>query len=282
MKTFRKPYRIKKKRSIFRNRFFWLGILIIIFLFSIFYFLFFSEFFQLEKVIISGNEKVPVEDIRKLIESTIKKKILVFQTKSIFLTSKNQIQEIVFRNFPQIAKVDFKKQLPQTLVIKIEERKPVAIVSSEKNDFLIDEEGIIFEEILGDNLQLIKIKGPNLEKEIKLGEKVVEKELLSQILEVKSQIENALKIPIVDEAGASSSPFANTNTRVTEVLIVSEERLNFKTFEGWEIYFNPQKDSNWQLTKLKVDLENLIPFERRKNLEYIELRFGDSAPFKYR
>jgi len=265
-----------------KNRFFWLGILIIIFLFSIFYFLFFSEFFQLEKVIISGNEKVPVEDIRKLIESTIKKKILVFQTKSIFLTSKNQIQEIVFRNFPQIAKVDFKKQLPQTLVIKIEERKPVAIVSSEKNDFLIDKEGIIFEEILGDNLQLIKIKGPNLEKEIKLGEKVVEKELLSQILEVKSQIENALKIPIVDEAGASSSPFANTNTRVTEVLIVSEERLNFKTFEGWEIYFNPQKDSNWQLTKLKVDLENLIPFERRKNLEYIELRFGDSAPFKYR
>jgi len=264
MRIYKRPYRIKKKKSIFRNRFFWLAILIFIILLSTFYFLLFSPYFQIKEIKISGNEKVATQDLRKLIEDTIKKKIIVFQTRSIFLTTPNQLQETIFRNFPPIAKVDFKKELPQTLVIRIEERKPVAIISSEKNDFLIDKEGIIFEEILGANLELIKIEGSNLEKEIKLGEKVLEKELISQILEVKSQIENELKIPI------------------NEVLIVSEERLNFKTSEEWEIYFNPQKDISWQLTKLKVDLENLIPPEKRKDLEYIELRFGDSAPYKFR
>jgi len=231
---------------------------------GIFYLLFLSPVFQIKEIQVSGNEKISTEDIRKSIENAVEKKILVFQTKSIFLTTTNQIQEIIFRNFSQIAKVDFKKQLPQTLVIKIEERKPVAIVSSEKNDFLIDREGIIFEEIPQGNLQLIKIKGSNLEKEIKLGEKVVEKKLLSQILEVKSQIENELEIPI------------------NEVLIISEDKLNFKTLEGWEFYFNPQKDSNWQLRKLKAVLETEIPLERRKDLEYIELRFGNFANPKYK
>ena len=91
----------------------------------------------------------------------------------------------------------------------------------------------------------------------------MEEELISKILKISSELEN-LKVQIL------------------EANLVSDERINLKTSEDWEIYFDPQKDMNWQLTKLKVDLENLIPFERRKDLEYIELRFGDSAPFKYK
>ncbi len=267
MRKYRRPYRIKRKKSIFRNRFFWLIILVLMISGGIFYLLFVSSSFQIQKIEISGNEKVPTEDIRNLIEKVVEKKILVFQTKSIFLTTTSQIQEIIFRNFPQIAKVEFKKQFPQTLEIKIEERKPVAIFSQNENYFFIDKEGIIFEkkpETVDLKPQQLLIKNLLLRAELKLGDRAVEKELLSQILEVKSQIENELKIPI------------------TETLIVSEDRLNFKTFEGWEFYFNPQKNSNWQLRKLKAVLETEIPLERRKDLEYIELRFGDSAPYKFR
>lgn len=266
-KSYQKPYRIKRKKSIFRNRFFWLVILVLMISGGIFYLLFLSSPFQIQEIKISGNEKVLIEDVKSLIEKAVEKKILVFQTKSIFLTTTNQIQEIVFRNFPQIAKVEFKKQLPQTLVIKIEERKPIAIFSQNENYFFIDNEGIIFEkkpETVNLKPQQPLIENLLLRAELKLGDRAVEKELLSQILEVKSQIENELEIPI------------------NEVLIVSEDRLNFKTLEGWEFYFNPQKDSNWQLRKLKAVLETEIPLGKRKDLEYIELRFGDLAPFKYR
>jgi len=54
---------------------------------------------------------------------------------------------------------------------------------------------------------------------------------------------------------------------------------------GWEIYFNLQKDQkdiDWQLVKLRAVLEEKIPSENRKDLEYIELRFGNFAPYKYK
>ena len=112
--------------------------------------------------------------------------------------------------------------------------------------------------------QLIKIKKAIKDKELKLGDRVLEKELISAILEIESKLENDLKIPI------------------EEVLVVSDERINIKTSDGWEIYLNPKGDIEWQLTKLRVDLEEEIPQERRKDLEYIELRFGNFAPYKYR
>ncbi len=111
---------------------------------------------------------------------------------------------------------------------------------------------------------MIKIKKSAGDKELKLGDRVLEKELLSSILEIESKLKNNLKI-IPEEA-----------------LVVSEERINLKTSEGWEIYLNPKGDIEWQLTKLRVDLEEEIPQERRKDLEYIELRFGNFAPYKYK
>ena len=81
----------------------------------------------------------------------------------------------------------------------------------------------------------------------------MEKELLSKILEINTELKN-LEI------------------LAKEVLIVSDDRLNVETQEDWEIYFNPKKDLNWQLTKLKAVLEeNYLP------KEYIDLRFGDRA-----
>jgi len=69
---------------------------------------------------------------------------------------------------------------------------------------------------------------------------------------------------------------------VQELLIVSEARFEAKTLEGFQIYFNFQEDLDWQLTKLKAVLEEEISQERRKNLEYIDVRFGNFAPYKYR
>ena len=96
-----------------------------------------------------------------------------------------------------------------------------------------------------------------------MGERVIKKEQISQILEIKSKLENDLKITL------------------EEVSIISEERMNLKTTEGWEIYLNPKGDIAWQLTKLSAVLEKEISSGKRGNLEYIELRFGNFAPYKY-
>ncbi len=50
--------------------------------------------------------------------------------------------------------------------------------------------------------------------------------------------------------------------------------MNVNTADGWEVYFNPKGDLNWQITELAAILENRIPLEKRKNLKYIDLRFN--------
>ena len=237
----------------------------------------FSSFFQIKKIQVLNNQKISTEAIENIAKQKIKQKIFIFSSESIFLADFKTINEAALEQFPQISQMSFTRKFPDTIIIRIEERKPKAVFSqaflsfpSENFDgqdekyFFIDEEGIIFEEIFEPSPDLLKIKKSAIVDELKLGERVVEKEQISKILEIGPKIKDNLKVPI------------------EEILIVSDERLNVKTLEGWEIYFNPKEDLGWQLTKLNSVLEKEIPPEKRGNLEYIELRFGNFAPYKYR
>ncbi len=285
MKKYRKPYRVKKKKPIFRNRFFWLGILIFVVIVGIFYLICFSSFFQIKEIKISGNsafaeasadkQKVSIEDIRNVIEKEVEQKFLFLPSKSIFLINLKEINEIVLEKFPQLAKINLKRSFPDTMLIEIEERKPVAIFCQKENYFFIDGEGIIFEEVFEAAPQWLQIKNLTLAADLKIGEEAIKKEKLSQALEIESKLKDYNPLTTLPLERAS-------NLKILEVSIISEERLNAKTSEGWEIYFNLESDLNWQLTKLGAVLEKEIPPERRESLEYIDLRFGNLAPFKYR
>lgn len=264
MRKYQKPYRIKRKKSIFKKRFFWLGISVLVILGGIFYLVCFFPSLQVEKINISGNQKAPTKEIKRIIKERIGRNIIFISSRSILLVNFDKISKGVLDNFPQVAKVSLKRNFPNTITIEIEEREPVAVFSHNEDYFFIDREGIIFEEISPDSPGLLEIRNLAFNQTPNLGKRVVEKELLTQILEIELKIKENLKIPLV------------------KAQVLSDERLNIETFEGWEIYLNPKEDFGWQLTKLKAVLEEEIPQERRKDLEYIELRFGNLAPYKYR
>ena len=255
---YKKSYRIKKKKSIlliFKSKIFLLFLLFLIISGAIFYFVVFSSFFQIKEIKISGNKKVSVEEIRKNIAEQVNKRIIFFNTKSIFLADLKEINEILLEKFPRIAKIDLDREFPGNLSAQIEERKPVAIFSEIENYFFVDKEGIIFEKISVIDPQILKIKKSALVVDLKLGEEIIEKEQLDKILKINSKLKDDLKIP------------------VEEILAISKKRINAKTSEGWEIYFNPERDLEWQLDELSILLKKRIPPEKRKNIEYIDLRF---------
>ena len=259
-KYYKKPYRIKRKKSIFKNRFFWLGILLLIIIGSLFYFLFLYPFFDVKEIIISGNEKVKKEEIENLVKEQIQTDFKFLKNKNINLIKLKEIDKILLENFPQIARVSSKKELPDAIIIEIEERKPAVVFKQNNNWFFADKEGIIFQQINDEVAtqtaeQMTIIQNSLLTKDLKLGERIAEKEIISQIIDLESKLKEDLKIPL------------------KELTIVSEERLNAKTLEGWEIYFNLKGDLNWQILKLKAVLENRIPPEKRGNINYIDLRF---------
>ncbi len=251
-------------KSIISSRFFWIGVLILVIAGGIFYLAYFSSIFQIKEIKISGNHKVSTEDLQSIIQNEIEKKALLFPSKSIFLTNLNKINETIIDKFPQIAKADLKRNLPDTILVKIEERKPTAIFYQEENQFFVDREGIIFEAASETKPEILKIRSQNLKEELKLGEKVIEKEQLFQILDFATRLKSDFGIPL------------------KEFIIVSEEKLTVITTEEWEVYLDPREDTEWQLTKLRAVLEEEILPENRKNLEYIDLRFGNFAPYKYK
>jgi len=263
-RDFRKPYRIIKKKSILKNRFFWLGILILVIIGGIFYLIYFYSFFQIKEIKIAGNQKVASKDIDNVVQNQIWGKIIFIQSKSIFLVDFNRTKKFLLEKFPQLNVVNFKRDFPNKIQIAVEERKPVAIFVNNGEDFLIDKEGIIFEKISNDMPEFLKIRNLTLKNDLILGEKAIEGDILLKILDIKSKLKEKLKISL------------------GEVSLAAEDRLNAKTDEGWEIYFDPQKDIEWQLTKLSSVLSKEILPEKRSDLEYIDLRFGNFANYKFR
>ncbi|PIP25187.1 MAG: hypothetical protein COX34_00075 [Candidatus Nealsonbacteria bacterium CG23_combo_of_CG06-09_8_20_14_all_36_12] len=263
MKTYRK-YQIKRKKSILKNRFFWLTLLFLVFVGGIFYLVYFAEFFQIKEIEISGTQKVSNEELKIIASGEIEKKLFLFSSRSTFLVNTSKIENLILEKFPEINKVNLKRKLPDKLFLEIEERQPWATLTLDEKDFYYcDENGIIFEKIEEITPPLLKIKNLILKEEIILGERVIEKDLIEKIEKINTKLRENLKID------------------VEEFIIPSPERLNVKTVEDWEIYFDPKGNLNWQIIELSLVLEKEIPSEKRENLEYIDLRFS-KVYYKYR
>jgi len=251
---YRKPHRIKRKKSIFKKRFFLLFFPPFLFLSLIIYFVLFSNFFEIKKIEISGNEKVDKKNIEEFLGEKIVYDFKFLKLKNILLLNPKKIEEDILKKYPQVENVTLKKILPDSLFVEIKERKGKAIFKNRDNLFLIDEKGIIFEkkEERGD---FLIIENDSLEREIGLGEKVLEEDFLNKTLYFNDKLKEDLKI-FLDKA-----------------IVVSPERINLKTSENWEIYLNSNDDFSWQFTRLAMVLEKKIPKEKRAALQYIDLRF---------
>lgn len=253
--TYRKPHRYKKKRPIVRKRFFWFLGLTVVLLGGIFYCLFFLEIFQVEKIIVSGEQRVSKEEIEFLVERKLENKFLFWDTKSIFALNIRQIRQDLLDLFPQIAEAEVSRGFFDAVNILVIERASLGLWCQEEICFLVDGAGIIFEEASPET-ELLKIESSEFIEDIALGKAVFDKEKLEQIFYLRTKLAEIANISIV------------------KAFLVSAERLNIETTEGWEIYFNLKGDLDWQMTELALVLEKQISPERREKLEYIDLRFS--------
>jgi cell division protein FtsQ len=234
MKSYRKPYRVKRKKPALRSRLLWFMVLAAIIAGAILYFLFFSDFFLIKKIKINGQNTVSEIDIQSAVPGG-----------NILLINIPKIKKDILSSFPMVAMAEVRRVLPDTLDIKITERLAAAAWCQERC-FLIDENGIVFDMALPET-NLIRISG---ERELLSGE------MVNRIIE--------LKVKLKEKSGIDA----------TKAFVTSQDRLNLQTSDGWKIYFNPKGDLDWQIQEFALVLEKQIPPEKIKNLEYIDLRFS--------
>jgi cell division septal protein FtsQ len=259
-----KIHKVKPKKSIFKMIWFWVGALAFIVIFAGLYFFFFFPDIQVKNINVSGNQKVNAEELKNLVSDSANNKILGFvNSRSIFLVNNNNISKEVLNKFPEIEKVTVNKSFPQTLTINIVERKPIGVFCGFENRdcFLIDGNGIIFEsveEISADSVIVRQLFGNS---QVSIGQKVVGKNIMDLLSRVKKDLKDNFQIGL------------KTAT------VTSDTRLNMITDENWHIYFDigANSDTDSQIKKLDLLLKGEIPQEKRKNLRYINLMPKDRA-----
>jgi len=266
----RRRHQIRPKGSIIKKPLFWFSFLFLIVVSVALYFLIFFGEIQITDIKIFGNEKVSVDELKSVVSDKINQKILWKNSRSIFLARKSEIIKEVLNRFPEISEVKIEKDFPKTLILEIKEREPFAIFCSLDTEdsekcFFLDKKGIIFENIVPDSFssrgqnfleKKLIIRFSESKKEFSLGQEVVEKELLDLILQIQGNLRDSLQIDI------------------QEAVVSLPKRLDIKTSENWQIYFNLESDINLQITKLNLLLKEEITPEKRESLEYIDVRFS--------
>lgn len=259
--------KIKPKRQLWRwwrSKPFWAVVLTGVICGVAAYNIFFSPFFQIGEVLIYSNSKVGFEPtfLTTVARTELSRNVLFLNTRSIFLLSPDKIEKKILENFPSLAKVEVKRKWPDAIALLVQEREAKAVWCSQSACFLIDGEGVIFEEAL-DNFNQLIIRHPEYSKEVNLGKQVLSEQEMAEILTLRDALRNELQMDI------------------PELAIVSPERINVLTPDGWEAYFNfPVDDLQWQIMRLKLVLQEQIPAERKPELKYIDLRFS-KVYYKY-
>jgi len=259
----------KPKKSIFKMPIFWFFLLsLIIFSTGIYFCLFFSKI-QIKNITITGNQKVNLQELEKIIDNSVKKNFINFRelkisSNSFFLTNTKNIQHEILNYSPVIKKVTVSKKFPESLNVLIEERKKIAIFCQNEKCFNIDDTGIIFENSIYPTENIFIVRQAKNIDYLNLGTNVISENLIKTITEIEKSLKNNFQINLI------------------EALIINSIRMDIKTEEGWQIYFDTTEDSNinLQLTKLNLLLKDEITPDIRQNLEYIDLRFKDRAYYK--
>jgi cell division septal protein FtsQ len=294
VKQYRNPFsRHNQKKA---RRFKIVGILVILIVLALSYFLFYSKTFKIENIEISGTRNIRHEDIRSLVEAQLKKSwFLVFNQDNFFILSKNNLAKNITDKYV-LDDLIITKTFSRTLKVEIKEKVSQIIWASGSKYYNLDSNGIAISEIgdLNDNKPVksdkksqatevmvvaeepkffeIKIDGQDFNsfpiivdesnKDVSLGQAIIKPEIVSIALNLIKKIPSKVNISI--------SSFKMPDP--------ASQELKAVTTEGWEIYFDANKDLEAQLNNLKMVLDQKI--KDRNALQYIDLRFGNRVYYK--
>lgn len=212
-----------------------------------------SGYFNIEEINIDGNIHYDNEYIEDLLKD--------LKGKNIFEADKKKTEDMLADSLVWIKTVELKKIFPDRINISILERKPSIIISYRNGYYLLDEEGMVLENlgsIIPDNYgSLLEVTGA-INHGLEPGETVAKKNVLS-CADIYRGFDDGLQ-GIIREAGIKDNIHGD---------------IFFKTHEGMEIVFG---DSSQVIKKIEV-LKLLLKEDADYNI--IDLRSPDNPVLKY-
>lgn len=257
-----------------------------------FYFLFYSDFFKIQDIdiidISQGSENRGIASIapsaRSLAMTTLvkqasdQKRFYIFSQNNIFILNKNQLEEKILTKY-NFEELKIFKKLPNKLKIKIKEKLPFLILNYAGSHWFLDREGRILEEVIEEKIKENNL--PLVSTGYSLTSSANPKIFIKQKIFTEERVDFIKKIflgllSIIPSSWGERPEGAIDRISWFIVPSQKEPKLIVKTSEGWEIYFDSLGDPKSQLQNLEIILKEKIK-ENRKNLKYIDLRFGEKV-----
>ncbi len=220
------------------------------------YALFFSGWFLIKGIELSGNQEVDEEEIRKT----------VGQFSNILFSSSKEIEDSLKKNFPIIGRADVSKNFfNKRLSVRIDEREAAGIWCRHLEDqcFYFDKDGFLFKPAARFSGEAFLTIEDGRGKVLDLAGILDEKELIEKMNSAK-RILDELKFIAYSNFFLAPGSF----------------EFWIKTKEGWYVYLDKESDIPTQLVALKKFLEEKLPVSRRQNLQYIDLRVNNRIYYK--
>lgn len=217
------------------------------------YYFIHSPYFSVQHIKVLESRNITEEDIIK--QSGLKKGNNIFKVNLKEAASKINV-------FSWIEKVEINRRLPSTLLIRVHEREPLALVVYNDEFIIVDKEGIYIKKVkyVNDmNLPLVT-SVPITEKDI-CGAKISAEGLHSALS----------LIQLLDNKFLED---------VAEIIAPSSQSLTLKTLEGIEIRFGEPKDLDRKIHLIENLLEEHSEIINSETVEYIDLRYDTTPVFK--
>lgn len=243
-----------------KKHFYFFSVFFLILISGVIWLIFFSPYLKIKFISFEIRDypliKIDENELKIKTNEILSKRFYFLTFDNILFFDKSGIYKFLL-NDKRLEKFEINRKFPNGIKIKIFAWQPVAIFSWHDKYFLLNKNGQIIKEIKADeamvaNLPIIYNK---TEKEITA---IPFLSLFDFLKKTSGSDFKTTSIEIIEENG-----------------LLTYQAL---TSENWKIYFNPKENLDEQIHNLWLVLHEKIL--DRKNLQYIDLRFGNRIFYK--
>jgi len=241
-------------------------ILAFLFLLAAVYFLTISKIFLITNAEVIGADPEQIIDVLKRLGA---KRFYLIPKNHILILTQNRLLSELRENLPNVRKISsYRRILPDSIELTVEMREPRYIWQSGSNDYLLDQDGVIFEKIpdyMPESFPQIIISDGTAEN-LAVGQDLGITESLNFLEELRNlwagEIRDIEVLGIELPGRKSPDIFARTSI-------------------GFRVYFDVKRSVSAQLVNLKLLLYQEINPETYTGLSYIDLRLPNIAYYCY-
>lgn len=257
-----------KKNGTFSRFLFW--VLLFGFLGICAYLLLFSPFLDIERVSIEGNRDISGAEIASVVEKSFDGKIFGYLPRSnFFLVSEKNINDAVRNNFNGLEIESIEKKFPEDILVKVTERKTKLVWCSGGACYSVDEEGLAYggaaatEEELRSNDFLTIID--DSARPVEIGKTKISPAYVGYLSEIRDIIRGNMGL---EPAEGWHTPG------------LASGEVSVRTQESWILKLNSEMSAGETKKIIETVFEKELDPEKRKNLEYLDLRIKGKVYYK--